>query len=144
MIGRRSVWLWVGVGLVWAGVAGAQVRDGSRDFDFEIGRWATHLSRRLHPLTGSTAWVEYDGTTVVRPVWGGRANLVELDVTGSAGRIQALSLRLYDVETHQWSLNFANIAGGAMGVPTVGAFVGGRGEFYDRETLNGKPIVVRF
>src|SRR5713226_9926733 len=54
-------------------------RDGQHDFDFEIGTWKTHLRRRLHPLTGSQAWVEMDGTTVVRKVWSGRANLVELE-----------------------------------------------------------------
>ena len=85
-------------------------RDGSHDFDFEIGTWKTHLRRLVHPLTGSTTWVEYDGTTVVRKVWNGKANLVELDVSGSAGRIEALSLRLYNPDSHQWSLNFANSA----------------------------------
>jgi hypothetical protein len=35
------------------------------DFDFEIGKWRTHLRRLVHPLTGSTTWVEYDGITVV-------------------------------------------------------------------------------
>jgi hypothetical protein len=29
-------------------------RDGQHDFDFEIGTWKSHISRRLHPLTGST------------------------------------------------------------------------------------------
>ncbi|MGH7455330.1 MAG: hypothetical protein ACRENG_28515, partial [bacterium] len=60
-------------------------RDGQRDFDFEIGTWKTQLSRLQNPLTGSTTWVEYVGTTVVRKVWDGRANLVELDVNGPAG-----------------------------------------------------------
>jgi hypothetical protein len=31
-----------------------------------------------------------------------------------------------------------------LGVPTVGGFANGRGVFYDRETWEGKPIVVRF
>jgi hypothetical protein len=119
-------------------------RDGSHDFDFEIGRWKTHLRRRLHPLTGSTTWVEYDGTTVVRPVWNGRANLVELEAEGSSGRIEALSLRLYDPNSRRWSLNFANAAAGAMSVPTIGEFRNGRGEFSDRETLDGRAILVRF
>src|SRR5260370_37632041 len=44
-------------------------QDGQHDFDFEIGIWRTHLSRLLHPLTGSTTWVGYDGSTVVRNVW---------------------------------------------------------------------------
>lgn len=119
-------------------------RDGLHDFDFEIGKWKTHLRRLVHPLTGSTIWVEYDGTTVVRKVWNGKANLVELDVSGPAGHIEALSLRLYNPDSHQWSLNFANSAGGAMGVPTIGEFKNGRGEFYDQETLNGRSILVRF
>ena len=120
------------------------LRDGQHDFDFEIGTWKTHLKRLLHPLTGSTTWVEYEGTTVVRKVWNGRANLVELQVDGPAGHIEALSLRLYNPESHQWSLNFSNSAVGTMAVPTIGEFKNGRGEFYDQETLNGRAILVRF
>jgi len=119
-------------------------RDGQRDFDFEIGTWKTSLKRLLNPLTGSTKWVEYEGTTVVRKVWDGKANLVELVVSGSAGSIKALSLRLYNPESHQWSLNFANVKGGVMAVPTIGEFKNGRGEFYNQETLNGRAILVRF
>src|SRR5215216_1709596 len=80
-------------------------RDGQHDFDFEIGTWKTHLKRLVRPLTGSTTWVEYEGTTVVRKVWNGRANLVELDVGGPAGRIEGLSLRLYNPESRQWSVD---------------------------------------
>src|SRR5580698_1562484 len=119
-------------------------RDGQRDFDFEMGAWHTHLSRLLHPLSGSTTWVEYEGTTIVRKVWNGRANLLEFEATGAAGHIEALSLRLYSPDAHQWSLNFANSAGGTLGTPTVGEFRNGRGEFYDQETLNGRAILVRF
>jgi hypothetical protein len=119
-------------------------RDGQADFDFEIGTWKTHLRRLLRPLSGSTTWVEYDGTTVVRKVWNGRANLVELDVDGSAGHIEALSLRLYNPQSRQWSLNFSNSAAGTMATPTIGEFKNGRGEFYDQETLNGRAILVRF
>ena len=119
-------------------------RDGQHDFDFEFGTWKTHLKRLQHPLTGSKAWVEYDGTTVVRKVWNGRANLVELEVDGPAGHIEALSLRLYNPESHQWSLNFSNSGGGTMSQPTIGEFKNGRGEFFDQETLNGRAIFVRF
>ena len=48
--------------------------DGQHDFDFEFGTWKTHLKRLQHPLTGSTTWVEYDGTSVVRKIWNGREN----------------------------------------------------------------------
>ena len=119
-------------------------RDGQRDFDFEIGRWHTRLSRRLRPLTGSTTWVDYEGTTVVRKVWDGRANLVELVAAGPAGQFAGLSLRLYNPETRQWTLNFANASDGSLSVPSVGEFKDGRGEFYSQETLNGRAILVRF
>ncbi|HEY3743280.1 MAG TPA: hypothetical protein VGL53_25715 [Bryobacteraceae bacterium] len=114
------------------------------DFDFETGAWKTHLKRLVHPLTGSTTWVEYNGTTVVRTIWNGRANLAELEVDGAAGRIEALSMRLYDPQTQQWSLHFASGRGGGMGQPTVGSFKDGRGEFYDQETFGGRAIWVRF
>jgi hypothetical protein len=119
-------------------------RDGQHDFDFEIGTWKTHLSRLLHPLTGSTSWVEYEGTTSVRKVWNGRANLVELEANGPAGHIQALSLRLYNPQSRQWSLNFSNSRGGTLSPPSIGEFKHGRGEFFAQESLDGRAILVRF
>jgi hypothetical protein len=124
--------------------ANSSEHDGRHDFDFEIGSWKTHLSRRLHPLTGSNTWVEYEGITVVRKVWNGRANLVELVAEGGAGHIEVLSLRLYNPQSRQWSLNFANSAAGSLSQPTIGEFRNGRGEFFDQETVNGRAILVRF
>ena len=142
----RSLLLFSGLAL--AGQAekpgGAPPRDGQHDFDFHIGSWKTRLSRLQHPLTGSTSWVAYEGTTVVRKVWNGRANLVELDVSGPTGRIEGLSLRLYNPESRQWSLNFSNSAGGTLSPPTIGGFKDGRGEFFSQETLDGRAIFVRF
>lgn len=122
----------------------AKERDGQHDFDFEIGAWKTRLSRLVRPLTGSTEWVQYEGTTVVRKVWNGRANLVELEVDGPAGRIQALSLRLYNPQSRQWSLNFSNSRVGTMAVPAIGGFHGKRGEFFNPDSLDGRAILVRF
>jgi hypothetical protein len=98
----------------------------------------------LQPLTGSNNWVEYKGTSVVRKVWDGRANLVELVADGPAGHFEGLNLRLYNPQSHQWSLNFANSADGIVAEPTVGKFKDGRGEFFDQEMLYGRAILVRF
>jgi hypothetical protein len=127
-----------------AAVTADELPEGAHDFDFEFGVWRTHLTRRLHPLTGSQTWVEYDGRTTVRPVWNGAANLIELVVDGPAGHFEGLSLRLYDPQTRQWALNFSNIANGQMAQPTIGGFRDGRGEFYQQDTLNGRSIYVRF
>jgi len=132
--------------IAFQGFALAQTnqRDGQHDFDFEIGTWKTHLRRLQKPLSKSTTWVEYDGTTVVSKVLDGRANLVELKVDGPAGRLEGLSLRLYNPQTRQWTLNYANIRDGQMTTPSIGEFKDGRGEFYNDDTYNGRPIVVRF
>lgn len=135
-----------------AGAAAAQAtpeaqpaaRDGQHDFDFEIGTWKTHLRRLLHPLSGASEWTEMEGTTVVRKVWNGRANLVELEVDGPSGHLEGASWRLYNPQSRQWSLNFANSADGMLSVPTIGEFRDGRGEFHDQETLRGRAILVRF
>ena len=75
--------------------AATERADGRHDFDFEIGAWKTHVSRLEKPLSGSQKWLDLDGTSVVRRIMDGRANLVELDVTGSSGTIAGVSLRLY-------------------------------------------------
>ncbi|WP_457323427.1 hypothetical protein [Roseateles sp. P5_E11] len=116
-----------------------------QDFEFEHGKWYTSLRRRLRPLSGSDTWAEYTGTTLVHPLLGGRANLVELDVSGPEGRIQGLSLRLFEVQRQRWTLNFANAASGTLAAPMVGGFGGSpRGLFYSAEDFNGRQILVRF
>jgi hypothetical protein len=102
------------------------------------------MSRLQHPLTGSSTWTELDGTVAVRKVWDGRANLAEIVADGPSGHLHFLSMRLYDPASHQWSLNFANTNSGTLGVPLIGEFNHGRGEFYDQEPFNGRTILVRF
>jgi hypothetical protein len=123
--------------------AGAE-RDGQHDFDFDIGTWKTHTSRLQHPLSGSATWIEMEGTTVVRKVWNGRANLAELESDGPTGHLELLSLRLYDPQARQWNLNFATSNVGVPSVPMIGEFKNGRGEFFDQEPFNGRTILVRF
>jgi hypothetical protein len=120
-------------------------RDGQHDFDFELGHWNIHLKRLQHPLTGSTTWVEFDGTSVTRKVWDGRSQIEEFETDSAAGgHIEGLTLRLYNPQTHQWSLYWANSKIGTMDPPQVGQFKNGRGEFFGHDTLNGKAIVIRF
>lgn len=119
--------------------------DDAHGFDAEIGRWHTELRRLTHPLSGSNEWVRYSGTTTVSPVWGGKANLAELEVDGPAGHIEGMSMRLYDPSARQWRMYYSNSRYGYLiGQPTVGEFVNGRGEFYSSDTLDGRSILVRF
>lgn len=120
-------------------------RNGQHDFDFALGTWKAHLKRLEHPLTGSNTWVEFDGTFVARKVWDGRATIEEVELDSPDGHIEGLTLRLYNAQTQQWSIYWANSKNGVMDTsPQVGQFRNGRGEFYGTDTLNGKLIYVRF
>jgi hypothetical protein len=116
-----------------------------RDFDFEQGRWHTSLRKLLQPLSGHAQWADYSGTSTVHPLLGGRANVVELEVAGPQGRIEGMSLRLFDTQRRRWTLNYSNVAGGTLELPMSGGFAGGpHGVFYSAETFAGRAILVRF
>lgn len=122
----------------------ANVRDGQKDFDWEIGTWTTKVKVRRNPLSGTAAdWAEYQGPSVVKPLLGGRANFVELSVEGARGRIEGGSLRLYNPKARQWNLNYAS--GGVLTAPVFGSFDGrGRGLFYGQDNLDSRTILIRF
>ena len=155
---KRILGLWVIAGLAALLVGGALCgahtnaaatraaaeHDGQHDFDFELGSWNIHLKKLVHPLTGSTTWVEFDGTSETRKVWDGRAQLEEFETNGAAGHIEGLTLRLYNPQSHQWRLHWANSKDGILGQPTIGEFKDGRGEFFDQEMFNGRSILVRY
>jgi hypothetical protein len=119
-------------------------RDGQHDFDPLLGAWKFHLKRRMHPLTGSATWVEFDGTGTCYKVWDGRAELDTVELDGPTGHIEGLTLRTYNPQSHQWSLYWANSKDGTVVLPQIGQFKDGRGEFYAMDTLNGKSILVRY
>ncbi len=147
------------------GTAATSVRDGQHDFDFDFGTWNMHIRRLRHPLTDSGSWFEMNGTTTVSKVWGGKANIaeVEADVTGGpsgpaapavtggpAGPItpnshlELLALRLYNPQAHQWSISFATSNVGVLSVPCIGEFHDGIGEFMDQEPYGDRSILVHF
>ena len=118
-------------------------RDGAHDFDFDVGVWTTHITRRLHPLTGSNETMQLTGTVTVRPVWGGRAQLEEIEADGPKGHWEGMTVFLYDPEARQWSMNFANSAVGRINTPMIGIFENCRGELIGQDTLDGRAILVR-
>jgi hypothetical protein len=127
-----------------AGTQAAGARDGQHDFDPLIGGWKFDLKVRLHPLTGSTTWVEFRGNGSCHKVWNGRANLDQIALNGPSGPVEGLTLRLYNPQTRQWSLYWANRKDGKVVVPQIGQFKDGHGDFYAQDMLDGKSIFVRF
>jgi len=140
---RTSLAVSTAIFLAAATPSRAAEHDGQHDFDFNFGTWKTHVSRLVHPLADSKTWTEYDGTSVVRTVWNGRASLFELDVQGQAGHIEGVGLRLYNPQSHQWNLNWTNSSVGMLDGAMIGEFKDGRGLFYSAENFEGRNILVR-
>jgi predicted methyltransferase len=117
--------------------------DGQHDFDAGMGEWKVHVAVLRQPLSGQQAWVEYDGTHQVQPIWNGRGSVGVLDVAGPAGRIEAMSPRLYNPATRQWTIRYASGRDGAMGPPLTGQFSGSRGMFIGEDAVDGRLVLVR-
>jgi hypothetical protein len=122
----------------------AFARDGSHDFDSELGTWSIHTERLMHPLAHANDWVTYDGTKTVTSSWGGRANIAEVKEDGAAGHLNFVAIRLYDPNAQQWSLNFMSAGNATFGVPLNGELRDGGIEFIGPDVQNGRSILVRF
>lgn len=118
---------------------------GARDFDFLIGRWTVHHRRLAERLVGSQTWVEFDGTCEARALLAGQANVDDNLLRLPGGTYRAATLRAYDPATDTWSIWWLDgRTPGRLDPPVVGRFVDGVGRFETDDTLDGRPIRVRF
>ena len=124
----------------------AETTAGQAAFDWELGEWATRVRVLTNPLTGEApVWAEFEGTTLVRALLGGRANFAEPSVRSANGAIEGGSLRLYNPRTRQWNVNYAGLRDGRLTAPVYGGFdAAGRGVFTGQDMLDGRAILVRF
>lgn len=139
MVSRRLVPL---LALAWLAMAPAIARDGTHDFDTELGSWTVHAKRLMHPLVHAHDWVTYDGTKTVLAV--PRGNVAEVQADGTAGQLHFIALRLYDPDAKQWSLNFMRAGSATFGTPLYGEQRDGAISFIGPDTFQGRNILVRF
>ena len=116
--------------------------DGRHDFDPLAGTWKAHTKYRVHPFAGSDTWIESDGTEIFRQIWDGA--MLELSEGPSTNGPVGLMLYTYNPQSHQWYVYFASRKDGKVGLPNVGEFRNGRGEFFVQDTLNGKSLLNRY
>lgn len=130
-----------------ASASPAAQRDGSHDFDFLIGDWKAHVRRLPERLKGSNVWVEYNGISNHKKLLDSNANFEEFDVStpDKKLRIKAQTLRLYNPESHQWSIYLVDLDKGTLDIPpVVGQFDGKRGEFFNQQIWEGRAVLVRY
>lgn len=128
--------------IAW-GTSGSAEQGAQHDFDFNFGTWQTQIKRILDPFAGSKNSIELNGTVTVRKLWGGRAQLEEIEAEGPNGHWEGLTLFLYNPEAHQWNQSFINSKQGVLAAPLTGAFKNGRGELFSQDTFKDRTILVR-
>jgi hypothetical protein len=112
------------------------------DFDFLHGTWRVEHRRLRARLAGCDEWVTLHGGAECRPVLRGIGNIDRF--TFDDFDREGMTLRLFDLETKQWSIHWADTTGGRLDPPLYGTFEHGVGTFYGDDTHAGRPVRVRF
>ncbi len=120
------------------------LHDGSKDFDFLIGRWQVKHRRLKGRLTGASDWETFSSVCEVRTIFGGAGNMDETLMHAPMGSYYGMTLRLYQPASRQWHLHWADSKTGSLFAPMIGAFVDGIGRFYAHEANNGVLVYSRF
>jgi hypothetical protein len=114
-----------------------------QDFDFNIGSWNTDIRAVTSPLSSPGSWTHLRGTHVVYRLWDDWADIGQLEVDGPNGHIEYMALRLYDRQSHQWRVYFANGKSGTLLQPMIGEFKNGVGTFIGLDEVEGKTVLDR-
>jgi hypothetical protein len=128
--------------IAWS-TSGPAEQAAQHDFDFNFGTWHTQIKRILDPFAGSENSIELNGTVTIRKLWGGRAQLEEIQTDGPNGHWEGLTLFLYNPDAHQWNQMFISSKQGVLSSPLTGAFKNGRGELFSQDTFKDRTILVR-
>jgi hypothetical protein len=115
------------------------------DFDFFIGSWRVAHRRLKARLAGSTDWEDFDGACTAHKILGGQGNMDDNVLNLPAGAYRAITLRAFDPHSATWAIWWLDErTPHALDVPMIGAFRDGVGTFFADDTLDGRPIRVRF
>ncbi len=129
------------------GAAMAQDRDGRGGFDFLVGTWRIQNRRLVGRLRGSTEWQEFEAMIEGQKLPGGLGNLDCLHIPrhpNDGKPYDLVDLKVFDPASQVWSMVQSDNRSGQLGKPLTGRFANGVGDFTGDDTLDGKPIVVRF
>jgi hypothetical protein len=117
--------------------------NGSRDFDFLIGRWRVRHRRLRRRLADCRAWDEFAGVSVERLLPAGLGNWEE-NSFDHEGSVTGLAFRFFHPGERRWSISWIDSRRRALDPPLFGSFDGQIGLFRGEETHEGRRILVRF
>ena len=117
----------------------------AHDWDWLAGRWNVRHHRLKARLAGSTEWEDFNGTCQMFPTMGGFGNVDDNYLELPAGAYRAVGVRAFDPATRQWAIWWLDGRFPThIDPPVRGSFENGVGTFVAPDTLNNRPIKVRF
>ena len=114
------------------------------DFDFLVGGWKVRNRKRKEPLAGRDEWEEFDATQNLRQILHGSGNFEVFSTELDGKPFEGFTLRLFDPQTRLWTIYWADSNAAKLDGGKVGSFDGDTGEFFSREVVSGKNVIVRF
>jgi hypothetical protein len=114
------------------------------DFDYLVGNWNIRNRTLKDPLVGSDEWVEFDATQEFRLLLLGQGNFDIFRTMLDGKPFEGLTVRLFDPQTRLWTIYWADSNTMKLDDGKVGSFDGDSGDFFGREVVAGKHVLVRF
>lgn len=120
------------------------------DFDFLLGDAVVHNRRLRQRLQGCTEWEEFAARQTNQALPGGIGNYDDFVASSWRPDFVGLSLRLFNPQTALWSIYWLDNhsggldAAGQLRQPVVGRFENGIGIFEGDDSVDGRPVRVRY
>jgi hypothetical protein len=122
----------------------ASETSSKNDFDYLVGKWKIRNRTLKEPLVGSDAWEEFDANQELRPVLLGLGNVDTFHTELEGKPFEGLTVRLFDPKTRLWTIYWADSNEMKLDDGKVGSFDGDIGDFFGREVVAGKDVIVKF
>jgi hypothetical protein len=114
------------------------------DFDFLLGGWKIRNRKLKEPLARCDEWEEFDATQHFHQILQGFGNYDIFSAEFDGKPFEGFTLRLFDPQTRLWTIYWADSSAAKLDGGKVGSFDGDIGEFFAREVVAGRNVIVRF
>jgi hypothetical protein len=114
------------------------------DFDYLAGNWNISNRTLQSPLAGSDQWEEFDATQELKLLLLGQGNFDIFRAHLDGKPFEGFTLRLFEPQTRLWTIYWADSNAMKLDDGKVGSFDGDEGDFFGREVIAGKDVIVRF
>jgi hypothetical protein len=114
------------------------------DFDYLVGNWNIRNRTLKAQLVGGDEWREFDATQEFRLILLGLGNFDIFHTELNGKPFEGLTVRLFAPGTRLWTIYWADSNAMKLDDGKVGSFDGDLGEFFGREVVAGKDVIVKF